>query len=38
MEEELDKIEEGEKGYLDVVKEFYLELWPKIERANGSLS
>ncbi|MFZ8834478.1 MAG: type IA DNA topoisomerase [Candidatus Caldipriscus sp.] len=38
MEEELDKIEEGEKGYLDVVKEFYLELWPKIERANGSPS
>ncbi|MDT7904563.1 MAG: type I DNA topoisomerase [Candidatus Caldipriscus sp.] len=38
MEEELDKIEEGKKGYLDVVKEFYLELWPKIERANGSPS
>ncbi len=35
MEEELDKIEEGEKGYLDVVKGFYMELWPKIEKANG---
>ncbi len=35
MEEELDKIEEGEKGYLDVVKSFYMELWPKIEKANG---
>jgi len=35
MEEELDKIEEGEKGYLDVVKSFYLELWPKVEEANG---